>query len=121
NVIVVTNASSSDPILNIDNEYAADANQGAWICNGLPGGARLCDQPSDITDATSWSVPGSTTTGDDVGDCEAVEEFLVDHCLVQRTVEGCQVGVAVDLLIAVLVCNFVKAVCIFWTLWRASS
>ena len=49
------------------------------------------------------------------------ETFSVDYCLVQQTPEHCHVGVALDLLIAVLVCNFVKALCLYWSLHKVCS
>lgn len=117
NLIVVTNTSEPDAILNIDSTTAGEPNQGGnWICDGLGLGSRPCYRPLEMVDVAAWSLPGNPAC---IGPIS--QTFPVDHCLVQQTRENCQVAIAMDLLIAVLVCNFVKALSLYWSLRRVCS
>lgn len=78
----------------------------SWICNGTAN----CNV-QQITNSGSWSI--RRTQG--VKNASFPTSFIgptttIDHCLVRSESPDCAVDLSIDLMIVVIVCNFVKLV-----------
>ena len=127
NVVVVTDDApfTNETILNRITVQSKFSNSGSWVCHGLVQGAKPC-ATRQTADPDTWFVPVSLNTGldFDFGIQSDGHRFCsvrtdatlpVKYCLGQRVSEACQVGILPGVLIAVLVCNLIKIVCLFWT------
>ena len=73
-----------------------------WICNGVGN----CDIPNQIDQASTWSY-----------NLKNQESTRVSYCLAQRVDPKCTVEILPQVLIIVIVCNVLKAIC-FTTLLK---
>ena len=131
NVLLVTGTTSNETILNVWSVTSMSNLADHWLC-GLYQGTAPCD--TSTLDASNWNMTGTTlesipTSGEpyvnDIGEglqgeCGAPNDqiFKVDYCLAQTAMENCTVGLAPALLGVVLVCNAIKAICLFITFSR---
>lgn len=117
NLLVVTNASvpqGHDSLLHA--MYVLGTEDPIWICSSSTYTYASCDYANAIANADSWQQNGTTRPDRNFPD----HTYSVEYCLAQPTPELCSVGVATSLLVVVLACNIIKAVCLFWT-WRMTK
>ena len=122
NLLLVTNTTNNNSVLNLN--YVNDIDVAAiWMCSNLTNGAsQSCNTSALLADAATWSVYGTLNNNlmgliyeSGCPSWNPDEMFHVDYCLAQPTLEACSIGVALNILIVVLVCNAIKALCLFWT------
>ena len=114
NVILVTNASSPESILDLVWEDVDSDPWTNWIC------PQSCSASYHSVSAATWTVPGSKTTLDSAcySTLQDMQYFPVQYCLAQPVPEACQLGVSVIILGVVAACNLVKVFCMYWTCAR---
>ena len=130
NVLLVTRNTSNEAILNVWSVSSMSDPADHWLC-GLRKGNAECD--TSTLDASNWNMTGTTLEeipvtgtpyyhplGGLLGACLPPNDqtFQVDYCLAQKAVENCTVGLAPSLIGVVLVCNAIKAICLFLTFSR---
>lgn len=120
NLLLIANTSmyqTPDPLLLVSYVYGTSGF--SWMCDSttLATGSH-CNVPPKIEDAKEWQILGTTATDS----CELYGdlELAVEYCLAQPAPEICSVGIAVNILVVVLVCNVVKVLCLLCT-WRMMS
>ena len=74
-----------------------------WICNGLSN----CDVPNQISQASTWSY-----------NLKNKESTHVSYCLAQPVHPKCTVEILPQVLIIVIVCNILKAICFLTLLMK---
>ncbi|MCJ1434859.1 hypothetical protein MMC27_004229 [Xylographa pallens] len=108
NVLLVTNGThlESGSILAAYQYYAASGNLDVdvedilninWICNGL----QVCSIPSQLSQASTWNF---TVAVD-------IETTRVSYCLAQPVLPQCTVEILPQVLVIVIVCNILQAIC----------
>lgn len=114
NVILVTNVSNSESILNLVWDEFDTEPYTSWIC------PQSCTADNHTVSAASWFVPGSKAAVPDMcySEVNDMEYFPVEYCLAQPVPEACQIGISIGILGAVVACNLVKVVCMYWTFAR---
>lgn len=125
NVLVITHDApfTNETLLNTKRIESDRSNAGSWTCNGPKGGSRICSSP-EKADPNTWSQPVTLNPWVDDGipdvtrytscNIRITSTLPVKYCLGQRVPEACQVGMLPGVLIAVLICNFIKIACLFW-------
>ncbi|MCJ1380560.1 hypothetical protein MMC17_003668 [Xylographa soralifera] len=80
----------------------------SWICHGLQG----CSIPSQVSEASTWNftVWGNDTVSGN-GTVLGHETTRVSYCLSQPVLPQCIVEVFPQVLIIVIVCNILEAIC----------
>ena len=73
-----------------------------WICGPTQ---QFCDVRSAASNVSSW----------------VFEYWDVQYCLSQQVEEHCKLQFSTNIMIAVIVCNFVKLSCMAWIAWKQDS
>lgn len=84
-----------------------------WICRGLD----PCNINSILAQSATWTI--SAYAGG--GSAYLGYEYTVQYCLSKPVEERCRVQFSIPIMIIVIGCNFLKASCMFLTLWLQKS
>ena len=101
------NSTNSAILYQPDVESTLAVRSASWICQVDPGDATGCDngyQPN----ATNWTLH---ITGDGI-------TVQVQYCLSQPVQEHCRLQFSLAIMIIVILCNVIKAVCMGLVVWR---
>ncbi|GKT97684.1 hypothetical protein Ct61P_15534 [Colletotrichum tofieldiae] len=125
-VLLVTNETAESRVIRIRYRTGGSRlNSNSWVCDRLgvdPLGD--CDTAALLAElrTNGWKTPGVRQRRNNTSTCreEPDHMFLVDHCLAMPTPEEheCTIYVGIPLLATVTLCNFVKLVCMLWTLLK---
>jgi hypothetical protein len=112
-IVVVSNSSTSDPLLGIL-DWSYDQPQNSWVC-GTSLGDNMTLVPLPISDFDcSISVALSN-------DSWFMADQPVEYCLSEAVPDICRLQFAVPIMVVVLSCNFVKLLCMVFTVWRCKE
>lgn len=112
-IVVVTNSSTSDTLLGIL-DWTYGQPQNSWVCGTTLGdNMTLLTLPiSDFDCSISVALANDTWY---MGD------QLVEYCLSEPVPDICRLQFAVPIMVVVLSCNFVKLLCMAFTVWRCKE
>ena len=76
---------------------------GSWVCGSSPlDFGPNCDVSAIEANASHWKVEG----------------YPIAYCLSQQVEEICRFEFSMQLLVAVILCNLIKAICMAFTIWQ---
>jgi hypothetical protein len=121
NVLVVTNYTSNDSFINGLIYYPETGMESIPWFNKNASNITVegCTQTWNYTQGSNWSLPECTCSNNEC----ILERAFVQDCLAQPAGDfdvQCTISISLNLLIAVIVCNALKAICFICTL-RATS
>ncbi len=102
-LVLISGMNASMPI-----ELLAESNSWYDVC-----GPRGCDPDQNLATSANWMM---NPLGYDNG-----ENYLIQYCLSKPVEERCRVQFSIVIMGVVIGCNFVKAWCLFSTLWIQKS
>ena len=112
-VVVVSNSSSSDPVLGIL-DWTYGQSQNSWVC-GTSLGDNMTLLPQPISDFDcSISVALSN-------DSWYMADQQAEYCLSEPVADLCRLQFAVPIMVVVLSCNLIKLLCMVLTVWKCKE
>jgi hypothetical protein len=112
-VVVVSDSNSSDPLLGIlDWTYGEPKN--SWVC-GTTLGDNMTLIPQSINEFDcSIQVALANNSW-------YMADQPVEYCLSERVPDICRLQFAIPIMVVVLICNFVKLLCMSLTIWKCTE
>ena len=103
-----------------------------WICtypsdHGSAGYFSYLSHPNSTTNQPCYPNTVIDTIGVDkawyypipIGNTDGNNS--IEYCLSQKTLEHCQLQFSIDIMVVILVANFLKLLCLLYTIWRVKS